>query len=49
MRLDWYQEETRSNPSHVEVGIHESEDFYYIPFDVEAKEDLQINKGLNYI
>ncbi|CAK8535870.1 unnamed protein product [Lathyrus sativus] len=42
-------EETRPNPNHVEVGIHESEDSYSIPFDLEAEENLQINKVLNYI
>ncbi|XP_058783972.1 uncharacterized protein LOC131658723 [Vicia villosa] len=40
-------EETRSNPSHVEVGIHESRDSYSIPSDVEAEEDLQINKDVH--
>ena len=42
-------EETRPNPSHVEVVTHESEDSYYIPSDIEAEEELEINKGFNYI
>jgi len=32
----------------VEVGIHETEDSYFIASDIE-EEELEINKGLNYI
>jgi hypothetical protein len=42
-------EEMHPNPSHVEAVTHESEDSYSIPSDIEAEEELEINKGLNYI